>query len=186
MLKQNFGWAWSMWAGRPRVGYGAMYKVNRCRNEEVILKGNFGKVWRWIMWTWMNDLCLKKKIGWSWSMWTGRPRVCNGAMHKVNWLKGNFGWVYSMWAGRPRVGNGAMYVQYQLEVNRCRNDEIIVKGNFGWVWSMWTGRPRLGNGAMHKVQYQFEFRGSSAYRIVARTDSLQISQYPNAFQKAWG
>ncbi len=40
-------------------------------------------------------------------------------------------------------------VQYQFEVNRCRNEEIIVKGNFGWVWSMWAGRPRVGNGAMH-------------------------------------
>ncbi|KAH3693852.1 hypothetical protein DPMN_081291 [Dreissena polymorpha] len=71
-----------------------------------------------------------------------------------------------MWAGRPRVGNGAVHikidrivfrevqyqlgeVQYQLEVNRGRNKEIIVKGNFGWVWSMWAGRPRVGNGAMH-------------------------------------
>jgi len=24
-------------------------------------------------------------------------------------------------------------VQYQLEVNWCRNEEVIVKGNFGWV-----------------------------------------------------
>ncbi|KAH3802830.1 hypothetical protein DPMN_156520 [Dreissena polymorpha] len=47
-------------------------------------------------------------------------------------------------------------VQYQLEVNRCRNEEIIVKGNFGWALPMWAGRPRVGNGAMHKVQYQFE------------------------------
>jgi hypothetical protein len=30
-------------------------------------------------------------------------------------------------------------VQYQFEVNRCRNEEIIVKGNFGRVWSMWAG-----------------------------------------------
>ncbi|KAH3876110.1 hypothetical protein DPMN_039391 [Dreissena polymorpha] len=47
-------------------------------------------------------------------------------------------------------------VQYQLEVNRCRNEEIIVKGNFGWAWLMWAGRPRFGNGALQKVQYQFE------------------------------
>ena len=40
-------------------------------------------------------------------------------------------------------------VQYQFEVNPCRNEEIIVKGNFGWVWPMWAGRPRVGNGAMH-------------------------------------
>ncbi|KAH3888892.1 hypothetical protein DPMN_012935 [Dreissena polymorpha] len=49
-------------------------------------------------------------------------------------------------------------IQYQFEVNRCRNEEItsIVKGNFEWVWPMWAGCPRVGNGAMHKVQYQFE------------------------------
>ncbi|KAH3705391.1 hypothetical protein DPMN_080462 [Dreissena polymorpha] len=40
-------------------------------------------------------------------------------------------------------------VQYQLEVNRCRNKEDIVKGNFEWVCPMWAGRPRVGNGAMH-------------------------------------
>ncbi|KAH3892153.1 hypothetical protein DPMN_016265 [Dreissena polymorpha] len=34
-------------------------------------------------------------------------------------------------------------VQYQLEVNRCRNEEIIVKGNFGWAWPMWEGHPRI-------------------------------------------
>ncbi|KAH3872557.1 hypothetical protein DPMN_035776 [Dreissena polymorpha] len=34
-------------------------------------------------------------------------------------------------------------VQYQFEVYRCRNEEIIVKGNFGWVWSMWAGRPGI-------------------------------------------
>ncbi|KAH3874915.1 hypothetical protein DPMN_038172 [Dreissena polymorpha] len=45
-------------------------------------------------------------------------------------------------------------VQYQLEVNRCRNEEVIVKGNFGWVWPMWAGRPRVCNGAIHI--YQFE------------------------------
>ncbi|KAH3718616.1 hypothetical protein DPMN_061422 [Dreissena polymorpha] len=40
-------------------------------------------------------------------------------------------------------------VQYQLEVNRCRNEEIIVKGNFGWMCPIWAGRHRVGNGAMH-------------------------------------
>ena len=45
-------------------------------------------------------------------------------------------------------------VQYQFEVNLCRNEEIIVKGNFGWagpmwVWPMWAGCPRVGNGATH-------------------------------------
>ncbi|KAH3895506.1 hypothetical protein DPMN_019671 [Dreissena polymorpha] len=47
-------------------------------------------------------------------------------------------------------------VQYQLEVNRCRNEEVIVKGNFGWVWPMRVGRLRIDRIVMHKVQYQLE------------------------------
>ncbi|KAH3707312.1 hypothetical protein DPMN_066713 [Dreissena polymorpha] len=84
----------------------------------------------------------------------------NRCRNKEVIVKGNFGWAWSMWAGHPRAE-----VQYQFEVNRCRNEEIIVNGNFGWVWSMWAGRPRVGNGAMHKVQYQFEFQGSSANSV---------------------
>ncbi|KAH3837817.1 hypothetical protein DPMN_111218 [Dreissena polymorpha] len=34
-------------------------------------------------------------------------------------------------------------VQYQLEVNRCRNEEIIVKDNFGWVWPIMGGVPQV-------------------------------------------
>ncbi|KAH3814725.1 hypothetical protein DPMN_143234 [Dreissena polymorpha] len=110
----------------------------QCRNEEVIVKGNFG---------------------WVWPMWAGRPRIVRIVIREVqyqlevNWcrheeivVKGNFGWVWPMWAGRPRIG----------QVNRCRNEEVIVKGNFGWVWPMWAGLPRIGYGAMHNVQYQFE------------------------------
>ncbi|KAH3698938.1 hypothetical protein DPMN_073883 [Dreissena polymorpha] len=43
IVKGNFGWAWSMWAGRPRVYNGAMHisnEVNPCRNEEVNLQGS--------------------------------------------------------------------------------------------------------------------------------------------------
>ena len=40
-------------------------------------------------------------------------------------------------------------VQYQFEVNPCRNEEIIVNGNIWWVWPMWAGLPRVGHGAMH-------------------------------------
>ena len=45
-------------------------------------------------------------------------------------------------------------VHHQLEVNWCRNEEVIVKGNFGrawpmWAWPMWAGCLRVGNGAMH-------------------------------------
>ncbi|KAH3706763.1 hypothetical protein DPMN_066152 [Dreissena polymorpha] len=47
-------------------------------------------------------------------------------------------------------------VQYRLEVNRYRNEEIIVKGNFGWVWSMLAGRPRIDRFDIRTVHYQFE------------------------------
>ncbi|KAH3729331.1 hypothetical protein DPMN_055299 [Dreissena polymorpha] len=117
-------------------------QVNRCRNEDVIVKCNFG---------------------WVWPTWAGRPRIDRIVIREVqyqlvvNRLKGNFGWVWPMWAGRPRIDRIVIReVQYQFKVNLCRNEEIIVKGNFGWVWSKWAGRPRVGNGAMHKVQYQFE------------------------------
>ncbi|KAH3804813.1 hypothetical protein DPMN_133103 [Dreissena polymorpha] len=59
-------------------------------------------------------------------------------------------------------------VQYQLEVNRCRNEEIIVQGNFGWVWPMWTKRPRVGNGAMHIAQYQFEVNRCRNEEIIVK------------------
>ncbi|KAH3716575.1 hypothetical protein DPMN_059299 [Dreissena polymorpha] len=74
--------------------------------------------------------------------------------------------------GRPRVGNRGpciveinriviRKVQYQLEVNWCRNEEIIVKGNVECVWPMWVECPRgEGDGAMHNVQYQFEVNRS--------------------------
>ena len=52
-------------------------------------------------------------------------------------------------------------VQYQLEVNWCRNEEVIVKGNFGWVWPMWAGRPRVGNGAMHSWDWPYCHKRSS-------------------------
>ncbi|KAH3736981.1 hypothetical protein DPMN_043557 [Dreissena polymorpha] len=91
----------------------------------------------------------------------------------------NFGWArpmlidrvvireWSMWAGRPRIDRIVIRkVQYQLEVNRCRNEEVIVKGNFGWVWPMFAGpwdrvagRPRvveIDRIVIRDVQYQFE------------------------------
>ncbi|KAH3734888.1 hypothetical protein DPMN_041339, partial [Dreissena polymorpha] len=62
---------------------------------------------------------------------------------EVNRLKDNFGWVWPItW-----LVMGPYIVE--IEVNRCRSEEIIVKGSFGWAWPMWAGRPRVGNGAMH-------------------------------------
>ncbi|KAH3801736.1 hypothetical protein DPMN_155397 [Dreissena polymorpha] len=81
-----------------------------------------------------------------------------------------------MWAGRPRIDRiVGREVQYQFEVNPCRNEEIIVKGNCGLVWPMWAGRPRIDRIVIREVQYQFEvnrcrneevnFQGSSANSV---------------------
>ncbi|KAH3859896.1 hypothetical protein DPMN_102717 [Dreissena polymorpha] len=52
MLKQNFGWAWSLWAGAPGLVMGPyiveiyrivirdiqyQFEVNRCRNEHMLI-----------------------------------------------------------------------------------------------------------------------------------------------------
>ncbi|KAH3844860.1 hypothetical protein DPMN_087127 [Dreissena polymorpha] len=120
-------------------------EVNRCRNEEIIVKGNFF---------------------WVWPMWAGRPRIDRIVIREVqyqfevNRLNGNFGWVWSMWTGRPRVE-----VQYQCEVNRCRNEEIIVKGNFCWCGLCGRGARGLLMGpciveidriVIREVQYKLE------------------------------
>ncbi|KAH3754191.1 hypothetical protein DPMN_188854 [Dreissena polymorpha] len=206
-------------------------QVNRCRNEEIIVKDNFG----WVLPIMGGapqdeiDLIVIRDVQYqfevnrcritgneeiiAWPMWAGRPRIDCIVIKEVQYqfevnrcinediVKGNFGWAWPMWAGRPRVevqyqfevgvayvgvayyGRGApglvmgpyiveidhiviREVQYQLEVNRCRNEEII-------CGLLWAGRPRVGNGALHRlvmgpciaeidrivireVQYQFE------------------------------
>ncbi|KAH3859802.1 hypothetical protein DPMN_102625 [Dreissena polymorpha] len=156
-------------------------EVNRCRNEEVIVKGNFG--WVWPMWAGRprieqvnrcrnEEIIVKGNFGWlvMGPCIVDIDRIVIREVQyqvQVNWcrneeviVKGNFGWVWSMWAGCPRAGHGAMHkVQYQLEVNRCRNEEIIVKGNFGWVWPMWVGCPRIDRIFIREVQYQFDVIG---------------------------
>ncbi|KAH3867972.1 hypothetical protein DPMN_039091 [Dreissena polymorpha] len=112
--------------------------VNRCRNEDIIVKGNFG---------------------WAWPMWAGAPGLVMGpciveinhnVIREVQYqfevnrcrneeiiVKGNFGWAWSMWAwpmwaGHPRVGNGAMYkLQYQFEDIRCSSSAYSVGGESG-------------------------------------------------------
>ncbi|KAH3849836.1 hypothetical protein DPMN_092240 [Dreissena polymorpha] len=45
-------------------------------------------------------------------------------------LKQIFWLAWSMWAGRPRIDRIVIReVQYQLEVNRCRNEEVYFKGS---------------------------------------------------------
>ncbi|KAH3691929.1 hypothetical protein DPMN_192476 [Dreissena polymorpha] len=55
-------------------------------------------------------------------------------------------------------------VQYQLEVNRCRNEEII---------PMWARRSRVGNGAIHRSESyrneEINFQGSTVL-IDGQTD----------------
>ncbi|KAH3775369.1 hypothetical protein DPMN_176770 [Dreissena polymorpha] len=131
-------------------------EVNRCRNEEIIVKDNFG---------------------WVWPIMGGAPQVeidrivirdvqyqfeVNRYRNEEIIVKGNCGWAWPMWAGRPRIDCIVIKeVQYQIEVNRCRNEEIIVKGNFEWalpMWAgpIWAGRPRIDRIVIREVQYQFE------------------------------
>ncbi|KAH3699183.1 hypothetical protein DPMN_074137 [Dreissena polymorpha] len=135
------------------------FEVNRCRNEEIIVKCNFG---------------------WAWLMWAGRPRIACIVIREVQYqfevnrcrneeiiVKGN------ILGGRGLCGRGApglvmgqyiveinriviREVQYQFEVNRCRNGKNMVNSNFGWVWLMWAGRPRIDRIVIREVQYQFE------------------------------
>ncbi|KAH3812459.1 hypothetical protein DPMN_140892 [Dreissena polymorpha] len=89
------------------------FEVNRCRNEEIIVKGNFG---------------------WAWPMWAGRPRIDRIVIREVQneeiIVKGNFGWAWPMWAGRPRIDRIVIReVQYQFEDNRFRNEKNIFQGS---------------------------------------------------------
>ncbi|KAH3872977.1 hypothetical protein DPMN_036201 [Dreissena polymorpha] len=58
--------------------------------------------------------------------------------------------------GAPGLVMGPCIIQYQFEVNRCINEEVIVKRNFGLAWSMWAGAPQIDRIVIREVQYQFE------------------------------
>ncbi|KAH3825138.1 hypothetical protein DPMN_127011 [Dreissena polymorpha] len=127
IVKGNFGWAWPMWAGCPRINRIVIrelhyqFEVNRCRNEEIIVKGNFG---------------------WALPMWAGRHRLKLACISTIFGKRGLCG------RGAPGLVMGPCIFeinniviregQYQFELNRCRNEEIIVKGNFWWAWPMWA------------------------------------------------
>ncbi|KAH3749195.1 hypothetical protein DPMN_183686, partial [Dreissena polymorpha] len=130
--------------GRPMVGHGSMHKVNRCRNEEIIVKDNFGWVWP-IMGVAPQveiDLIVIRDVQYHFEV----TRCRNEEII----VKGNFGWAWPMLAGRPRIDCIVIKeVQYQFEVHQCRNEDtfgiycFIVKGNIGWAWPMWVGAPGL-------------------------------------------
>ncbi|KAH3896512.1 hypothetical protein DPMN_020689 [Dreissena polymorpha] len=141
-------------------------EVNGCRNEEIIVKDNFGWVWpimggapqveidriviRDVQYQEVNrcrneDIIVKGNFGWAWRYVGGAPQVEIDCIvikevqyqFEVNGLKGNFGWARLV-AEIDRIV--IREVQYQFEVNRCRNEEIIVKANLG-------GRGLCGRGA---------------------------------------
>ncbi|KAH3749196.1 hypothetical protein DPMN_183687 [Dreissena polymorpha] len=83
-----------------------------------------------------------------------------------------------MWAWGSRFGYAPCVVeidhivikevQYQFEVNLCRNEEVIVKGNFGWAWPMWAGRRRINCIVIREVQYQFEVNWCRNEEIIVK------------------
>ncbi|KAH3898178.1 hypothetical protein DPMN_022397 [Dreissena polymorpha] len=211
----NFGWAWPMWARCPRIDRIVIrelqyqFEVNRCRTEEIIVKGNFGGL----------GLCGRGApgLGMEPCIVESDCIVIKEVQHQFEVhqcrneeiiVKGNFGWAWSMWAGSPRINHIVIReVQYQFEVNRCRNEEIIVKGNFGWAWPMyawpmWAGRPRIIRIVIREVQYQLEDNRCRNEEIIikipnivrrrkwpGRTDGRTteiITISPFFLRKAWG
>ncbi|KAH3894567.1 hypothetical protein DPMN_018725 [Dreissena polymorpha] len=145
----NFGWVWPMWEGRPRVGNGPcivkidrivirelqyQFEVNQCRNEEVICAPWLVMgpciveidriVVREVQYQFEENRCRKeeviqKMLG---TFFNAREiasfrEIASSSYCNSTVVKGNFGWVWSMW------------VQYQFEVNRCRNEEVNFQGS---------------------------------------------------------
>ncbi|KAH3787796.1 hypothetical protein DPMN_165925 [Dreissena polymorpha] len=138
-------------------------EVNRCRNEEIIVKYIFG----WVLP--IMEYALQAEIDRIVIRDVQYQFEVNRCRNEEIIVKGNFGWEWPMLAGRFRVGNGTMHkVQYQFEVNRCRNEEIIVKGNFWWAWPMWAGRPRINCIVIREAQYQFEMNRCRNEEIIVK------------------
>ncbi|KAH3701490.1 hypothetical protein DPMN_076479 [Dreissena polymorpha] len=60
------------------------------------------------------------------------------------------------------------YVQYQFEVNLCKNEEFILKGNFGWAWYMWARAPRIDRIVIRDVQFQFEVNRCRNEKVIVK------------------
>ncbi|KAH3866632.1 hypothetical protein DPMN_029730 [Dreissena polymorpha] len=71
------------------------------------------------------------------------------------------------WQRPTRLLMGSCIVEID-QVNRWRNEEIIVKCNFGWVWSMWVGRPRIDRIVKREVQYHLEVNRCRNKEIIVK------------------
>ncbi|KAH3837783.1 hypothetical protein DPMN_111184 [Dreissena polymorpha] len=146
--------------GRPRLidrivirEFSINFEVNRCRNEEIKVKGNFGyyRIFiREVQYQFEVNRCRNEEIivkgyfGGSWPMWAGAP---HSDMIALQFLWGTPGLVMGpciVEIDRIVIRE----VQYQFEDNRCRNEEIIRP----------TRAPRLKIDCIviREVQYQLE------------------------------
>ncbi|KAH3895675.1 hypothetical protein DPMN_019840 [Dreissena polymorpha] len=97
-------------------------EVNLCRNEEIIVKDNFG----WI------DRIVIREVQYQFEV--------NRCRNEEIIVKGNFGLAWPMWPGRARIDRIVIReAQYQFEVNQCRNEEVNFQGSSansvgGAVW----------------------------------------------------
>ncbi|KAH3841680.1 hypothetical protein DPMN_115153 [Dreissena polymorpha] len=96
-------------------------EVNRCRNEEIIVKGNF-----WVGVAYVGG-APQAEIGHIVIREVQYQFEVNLCRNEEIIVKCNFGCAWPLWAGRPRIDRIVIReVQYQFEDNRCRNEEIIL------------------------------------------------------------
>ncbi|KAH3705241.1 hypothetical protein DPMN_080309 [Dreissena polymorpha] len=101
---------------------------------------------RLVMWPCIVEIDRITILGGCGLIWAGRPRIDRIVIRDVQ---------YQFEVNRCRneeiIVNsnfgGVTYVggapQVEIDLNRCRNEEIVVKGNFGWAWPIWAGTPWL-------------------------------------------
>ncbi|KAH3801719.1 hypothetical protein DPMN_155380 [Dreissena polymorpha] len=136
------------------------FEVNRCRNEEIIVKGNFG--WVWFMWAGPQvvqrgapglvmgpciveiDRIVIREVQYQFEV--------NPRRNEEIIVKGNLRWVWPVWAERPRIDR-----LYQFEVNRCRNEEINANAYPHTEWLvMGPCIVEIDRIVIREVQYQLE------------------------------
>ncbi|KAH3812451.1 hypothetical protein DPMN_140883 [Dreissena polymorpha] len=120
MLKQNFGWALSMWAGRHIVGnlpmhnFQYQFKINWFINEEI-LGSSAESVGGYIH----MDLSINLKED-----RTMLPLPVSNALGWVMWI-----WMFEI--DRVVIRD----VQDYFEVYLCINEEVMLKQKCWWAWS---------------------------------------------------